>query len=295
MRSTPPGSHRARRALALPLLLAAATAQAIDIDAGDYTALPEGTNAALLYIQHAQRNSLYAGGDKLPGRNGLDSDIGILRLIHFMKLGDYIVDPQVLLPFGRLKGTGDLSAPLGQGSGTADAIFAATVWTINDPANKRYLGITPFIIAPTGSYNASQALNLGENRWKYALQVGYIQGVSDKLTLDLAVDATAYGKNDDAGGQVLKQSVSTQLQAFGRYAMSPAWDLRAGLSWAHSGETRLNGVAQGNASTVTKLQFGTAVFVGPGTQLLATVGQDLKVNNGFKESARVNLRLLQLF
>jgi hypothetical protein len=43
------------------------------------------------------------------------------------------------------------------------------------------------------------------------------------------------------------------------------------------------------------MQLGTAAFVAPKTQLLATVGRDLKFNNGFEESWRINLRLLQMF
>lgn len=279
------------------LTLATGAARAIDIDAGDYTALPAGTNVGLVYMQHAERNSLHVNSNQVPGNNGLDSDIGILRLIHFTQIGGYTVDPQLLLPFGHLSGTGNMSTALGQGSGTGDLVLAATVWTINEPENKRYLGITPFLIAPTGTYDAAKALNLGENRWKYALQVGFIQGVGDKLTFDLAADVTAYGTNDraNAAGQSLTQAASYQVQGFMRYALSPTWDVRAGLSRTRSGETSLNGINQGNAATLDKLQLGTAVFVGPKTQLLATWGRDLAVDNGFKEASRVNLRLLQVF
>ena len=283
-------------AVSAAIALTITSAHAIDIDAGDYTALPPGTNLALLYAQHAERQSLYANGQRVPGNNGLDSDIGILRLIHFTKIGDYVVNPQVLLPFGRLKATGDLSTPLGSASGSGDLIFAATAWTLNDPERRRYFGITPFVFAPTGSYDAGKALNLGENRWKYALQVAYIHGVGDKWTFDAAADVTAYGKNSDAGGgQSMSQSNSYQVQAFARYALSPTWDLRAGLSHARMGATQLNGVDQGNAARVTKVQLGTALFVDPKTQLLFTVGRDLKVDNTFKESARVNLRVLRVF
>lgn len=57
------------------LTMTTGAAHALNIDAGDYTALPEGTNLGLLYIQHAERNSLYSDGKQLPGNNGLDSDI----------------------------------------------------------------------------------------------------------------------------------------------------------------------------------------------------------------------------
>lgn len=54
-------------------------------------------------------------------------------------------------------------------------------------------------------------------------------------------------------------------------------------------------MGRNDAGNITKFQLGTAVFVGPKTQLMANVGQDINVDSGFKEKARVNLRLLQLF
>jgi hypothetical protein len=251
----------------------------------------------VLYAQHAERNRLYAGGQRVPGDMGLDSDIGILRVIHFMKIGGFTVDPQFLLPFGRLSAQGDLGPVLGKRSGTADLILAATVWTLEDPQNRRYFGITPFVFAPTGTYDAAKPMNLGENRWKYALQAAYVHGVGDKWTFDFAADITAYGRNDKANpaGDDLEQKPTLQFQGFVRYAMSPTWDLRAGLSHARTGETKLAGVSNDDDAKITKMQLGSAVFVGPKTQLLATWGRDLKVDNGFKESSRLNLRLLQLF
>ena len=279
------------------LALGTTASHAIDIDAGDYTAFPDGTNVGMLYAQHVERNRLYANGQQVPGDNDLDSDIGVLRLIHFMKIGGFTVDPQFLLPFGQLKGRGDLGPVLGERSGVGDLTLAATVWAIENPSKREYFGITPFIYVPTGTYDASRPLNLGENRWKYALQVGYIRGVGEKFTFDLAADVTAYGRNNkaDAAGHDLTQQPTIQLQGFVRYAMTPAWDLRAGVSYAIDGETELAGVSRHDEAHVTKIQLGTAAFVGTRTQLLATWGRDVKVDNGFMESSRINLRLLQLF
>jgi len=283
--------------LGAALAFAGTAAHAIDIDAGDYTALPEGTNIAALYGQTAQRNQLYANGKRPSGSYGLDSNIGVLRMIHFMKIAGLTVDPQFLLPFGRLEAKNDVASSLGSRGGVGDLILAATVWLHEDAASRSYFGITPFVYAPTGTYDANKPLNLGENRWKTALQAAWLFGVGDKWTIDLAADVMAYGKNDkaNAAGASLEQSATTQLQGFARYAMSPTWDLRGGLSYAHLGETKVAGVSRNDAANVTKFQLGTTAFVGPATQLLVTVGRDLRVDNGFKESARVNLRLLQVF
>lgn len=49
-------------AAAAASLALTAPARAIDLDAGDYTALPAGTNALVVYGQHATRDKLYSKG-----------------------------------------------------------------------------------------------------------------------------------------------------------------------------------------------------------------------------------------
>ncbi|QID17944.1 transporter [Nitrogeniibacter mangrovi] len=278
------------------LSMACPTAQAVDVDAGDYTALPDGTNLALLYYQHATRDALIADGHKANLNAGLDSDVGILRGVHFMDVGGYIVDPQFLLPFGKLKAKDDLSA-LGDADGMGDLILAATVWLVNDPKSSTYFGITPFLFLPTGDYDKHDSLNLGENRWKFALQAGYITQIAPKLLLDVVADVTVYGDNDDFGptGVTLKQDPSVQLQGFLRYQMSDTWDLRAGISHTTGGETEVAGVSQNDSLRTTKMTLGTAVFVTPTVQLMANYGRDIDVRNGLREDNRLNLRILKVF
>lgn len=276
--------------------LAAGPAAAIDVDAGDYTALSAGTNLALVYYQHAERDALYSKGNKLPLNAGLDSDVGILRGVHFTKLGDYIIDPQFLLPFGKLKGK-DATSFLGDTDGIGDLILAATVWLVNKPEANTYFGITPFLTLPTGQYNRDKALNLGENRTKFTLQAGYITSLTKKVSLDLAGDVTLYGHNNDygAGSVTLKQDASYQFQAHLRYHVSQAFDLRASVSKTITGETTVNGIDQNDRGHTTKMSVGAAYFLRPTTQLLASYGRDVSVREGFKENNRLNLRLLQVF
>ncbi|WP_027015724.1 transporter [Comamonas composti] len=291
---TSPGQALAA-ACALCATLLCGPARAVDIDAGDYTALPAGTTLGMVYYQHATRDKLYADGEKVAVRPRLSSDIGIVRGVHFMRLGDYVIDPQFLLPFGRLSASRDIAA-LGSNSGVGDLTLAATLW-LTEPGDKEHLGITPFIWLPTGQYERSNSLNLGENRWKAALQVGWIKPLGSRLTMDLAADVTVFGKNDDfgPGGATLKQKPQFQFQGLWRYHLSDASDLRLGLSYLNGGETRVNGQDQSDRQAATKISLGTGVFVTPKTQLVATVGRDLHVRQGFKENARINLRLLQVF
>lgn len=283
-------------AAALCAALAMPQAHAVDVDAGDYTALPAGTNLAMLYYQYATRDALYAQGHKAPIDARLDSQVGILRGVHFTEIGGYIVDPQFLLPFGKLKGKDDLSA-MGSANGVGDLILAATVWLVNQPKTGTYFGITPFLYAPTGRYDHKDALNLGENRWKFALQAGFITKLSDKVSLDLAGDFTVYGKNDEFGVDKLtmKQKPSVQLQSYLRYHLSPTWDLRAGLSHTFGGETKVAGVNQDDRAKTTKFSVGTAWFVAPDVQLMVNYGRDASVRNGLREDDRLNLRVMKVF
>lgn len=271
-------------------------ASALDLDAGDYVPAAAGTTLGLLYLQQAERDHLYRDGHRLAGSPGLDSQIGILRLVHYADLGGYRVAPQILLPFGRLDGRHDGNA-LGDSSGLADPILAMPVWLLEQPQRRRFFAITPYLFVPVGRYDHDQPLNLGENRWKLTLQAGYVTGLGDRLALDLTADVTFYGDNDSYGPLRLnhEQKPSYQYQGFLRYPLGDTLDLRAGLSWQHGGENCLDSSWLDDSQRTGKWSAGFAWFFRPDAQLAATFGRDLIVDNGFREDSRVNLRLLYAF
>lgn len=303
--STSPTRRAAKATIAAVAVLLCSTqaAHAIDVDPGDFIPGPPGTNIGLFYLQGAQRNSLYAGSQRVPGSNGLDSQIGILRGLHFTEFAGMPVGLNVVLPFGHLEGK-DGASFLGSASGAADAAFVATVWPLSDHQTGTYVSVANYLFLPTGKYDRQKALNLGENRWKYIIQPNTLFRVNSQWAFDLIGDLTIYGRNDEFGAgptaQVMKQKPSVQLQAFSRYALSPTATLHAGLSWMRTGSTEVAGVNSNDAGRVSKFQVGGAVFVAPKTQLMLAVGRDIKVSGDsgallFKENARLNLRLLQIF
>ncbi|WP_234780564.1 hypothetical protein [Sphingobium yanoikuyae] len=60
--------------VALCTPMASTAAWATDVDAGDYVALPPGSNLAIVYAQFAERDAIYAKGDKQPGDPGFGLD-----------------------------------------------------------------------------------------------------------------------------------------------------------------------------------------------------------------------------
>lgn len=268
-------------------------ARALDLDAGDYVPAPAGTTLGLLYLQGAERDHLYQQGERIPDSPGLDSEIGILRLVHYTDLAGYRVAPQVLVPFGRLDGRNGLEDT----EGLADPILAMPLWLVNDPDNRRHFGITPYLFLPLGKYDSDDPLNLGENRWKFNLQAGYVTGLTEKLSLDLSADAMFYGRNRHygSGRWTHRQKPSYQYQGFLRYQLSPTLDLRAGLSWLDGGENQVDRQWLDDRQENGKWSLGFSWFFLPQTQVAATYGRDFEVENGFREDDRVNIRLLQVF
>lgn len=278
--------------------LAALPARAIELDAGDYTALPAGTMVGLLYAQHASRDRLYRNGRELASDGRLVSDIGILRGVRFMELGGHIVNPQFLLPFGRLRGKGGLDG-LGSNSGVGDLILAAAAFG-SKPGDKTQYAVMPYVWLPTGQYNRIDPLSLGENRWKFALQGGYSTPLSGKVSFDLMGDVTFFGKNDDAndgagGRTTLKQKPLFDVQAHLRWHLDGATDLRMQLAHSLGGETKLGSTWQDNRIGTTRMKLGVGHFFGQTTQLLVLFNRDLDVREGFKIDKGVQLRLLQVF
>ena len=104
LKNTPFKSLAMGSALALTTGFFSATTQAAEIatDPGDYTPLPAGVNLGILYGQYATRDTVYADGDKVPVDAGLNTIIGLARFVHYMDIGGVIVDPQIIVPFGKV-------------------------------------------------------------------------------------------------------------------------------------------------------------------------------------------------
>ncbi|WP_218062077.1 transporter [Endobacter medicaginis] len=274
-------------------------ARAADLDADDYSAggLPAGTNLALLYFQHAVRDQYNAFGNKA-GRGDLTSDIGILRYAHFVDVGPFIADPQFLLPFGSLHGSGDQRA-LGSASGIGDLILASTFWLYRDKVAGRYFGVTPFIYAPTGQYNRNQPLSLGENRWKFTLQTAYVTPLfTPKLTMQVSADVTFYTHNSSYGAasQTLTQKPLGEFQEWFMYHVNKDLDIRAGTFQFVGGTQFVDGQRVRNSHTSTvNFKVGFGWNFAPTWSLVGLYGRDAHVENGFEESTRFNFRVLKAF
>jgi hypothetical protein len=291
-----PAARRVFLLASLAAIACTAGASEIATDPGDYAALPPGLNLGIIYYQHTERNAYYANGTRLPGPFKLVTDIGLARFVHFMKVGDYVVDPQIIIPFGRV----DLRTAFGpltpvSASGVGDPLVGGTLWLLNRQEQKQWWGVSAFAAVPAGQYEASRGpVNVGENRWKGIFQTAYVTALGKNFMLDAIAEYTTYGENDNFLGLEKQQAASYGIQSHLRYVVSPSTSVA--LSYYHDfgGATRLNGAAQNDRMNNGRWQVGIASFVTPTLQLQLQAGKASTVHNGARESSRVNLRLVKV-
>ncbi|SFV05517.1 transporter [Pseudoduganella namucuonensis] len=298
--------QHATRPASLPRLLAALTlaglaplggAAEIATDPGDYAALPPGLQLGILYYQHAERDAYHAAGSRLPGPFSLSTDIGLARFVHYARLGDYVIDPQFIIPFGKVA----LKTPFGplkpvNATGVGDPLVGGTLWVVNRPEQKQWLGLTAFVSLPVGAYDGARGpVNVGENRWKGIFQAGYVTALGKDVMLDLLAETAVYGDNDDFLGLRKEQRASYGVQTHLRYMLSAASSVA--LSYYHDfgGATSLNGADQRDRMNNGRWQLGFATFVTPSLQLMAQAGKAGKTENGARESSRLNLRVVKVY
>lgn len=169
--------------------LLAGAAHAVDVDSADFIAADPGTNAMLSYTTFAKRSTYTAnGGAKIDKNTSLDSVTEILRFVHYTEIGGLTVAPQVLLPYAKLYNGKVGGNSLGSTSRFGDPIIAFPTWFINTTSTK--FAIVPYLFIPVGSYDGDKSLNVGENRWKFDLEVALTRSIGDDFSVQTTLDVT---------------------------------------------------------------------------------------------------------
>ncbi|MCY0966297.1 transporter [Parathalassolituus penaei] len=278
-------------------LLASPLSQALEISPGDYEPLPDQLNLAILYLNTTSGKELYSDGKKVNDNFKLDTQVAIVRLLHNIDLANGVkMEPQVVIPSGSLKTSGDADV-LGDASGLGDIIFGLPFkWTLEGDS-KNVFALAPFVYAPTGNYDKDQALNMGENRWRFLLQSTYIHHFNSQWALDSAVDVSKTTTNSDFnGGQSdLKQATRYELQSYLRYDLGGGNLLGAGFGHIGGAEREVDGVNQDDALSTTYFRATLSYFVAPQWQLQGLVGKDVKVEEGIKQDFQGQLRITRVF
>lgn len=284
-----PNIHFPHGARILVLGLLAGSALALEAHPGDSVAPPPGTRFLGLYAIHRDVGDLKVNGTQVAGPS-LRADIGLLRLFHATRVGEWQVNPQLMVPYCKLTGTGTLSTLERQAE-----LGDASVMLHQNPTTRASVYVLPGVTLPTGGYDKNRPLSLGENRYKYFVQVGGQTALAPQWTIDGYADVTAYSANADNVGGRLTQKAQTLLQSYLRYGISATTEVAVGVRRYDGGETSLAGVSQNDRNKRTAYLLTASHWIDGKTQLMANWGQDASYSSGFKTKQNIELRMVRVF
>lgn len=269
-----------------------------DLLPGDYYPLVSGSSTLATYVYDRQAEGPYAQG-KLPLKGKLDNQIYALRLGHFFEVGGKPLSLIAVIPWADASvSPRPLAAALGNSaSGMGDLRFGATQWLLTDTANGEYLAISAVASLPTGNYDATKILNIGENRSKYTVNLGWYKTLSSAFVLEVSPEIAWYGANNDyLNGKRLEQAQSTAFTTMLRYRASPQWHFHVSHQANAGGATTLNGTVRDDALRNERLMLGTTLTSADKQhQFIVRVARDTHIDNGFKTSNELLFRYLRMY
>jgi hypothetical protein len=272
-------------------------------DGRDYEALaylPKDTLVGLTYFREVSTSD----------KSSLSQSQGIFRASYILKFGDLsivpfdvllpVVDVSVYLPVPMAPVPG-LSETL-HTSGLADLTYLPTIgYTITEnETSHTVLAATGYITAPTGSYEATRVVNIGDNRWRIQPQVAVSQRFLKVMTVDLVGSAAFYTTNSQFAASPGGYVTMSQNQTFGFEAHVMAdlsKDMAVGLSYYLAAIGAKNVDAPGApttvdpSQTVQTLRFTYSIGIEKATRLLLQYNQDIEESGGASISRFIGARL----
>lgn len=279
-------------------LFAARPARAQMIEPNDFIPLPPGSNALLGYYAYDHNTQFtFANGPTFTDQTGVEVNLGALRYLHYFELGGHPAAVQVYQIFGSESGAEIGGHRLGSAFGATDLALNAAIWPYADHEHGRYLIVVGWLYPPTGTYDPQSAVNLGDNRWKGDVQVGWDQRIGQQFTYDLSFDTTFYGDNNNAfpGGLRLGQDPTYQVQFWANWNWTRQFQTSLGYLGLFGGDQSLDGIFTGQKTQEQRLRAAASYFVTPRLQGLLEVNHDVQAIGTFKQQFGTILRVLYIF
>lgn len=271
-------------------------ASAVDASPGAYIPIPTGSNLAMLYLGGGKAGEFQpVHGKAISKGTELKTDTGLVRLFHMFEVAEQRVQLQFGLPFGSqdLKLNGK---KIGHESGLSDPYMAVSFWPIDDPAHQRYLAVTAYALFPGGNYDNNRSLNMGNNRYAHAIQVGYAQ-TWGAWRLELNQDVTWYGDNDHYGpaNRTLKQDPSYNFQPWLSYTFANKVTTSFGVARTWGGESSVEGTSTGRRTDYLRARAGVGYWLRKNVQVYSELSRDIEVSGGYKFDYTGYVRVAVLF
>ena len=271
--------------------------QAQEIEPGEFTALPAGTNLAIFYYIYAHNTSYNLAGGPTFNNSSLEQNFGVGRYVHFFDLGGHPAVIQLVQPFGSLSGANVGGQKVGSAFGAANLSISGSYWFYSNPATKTYFNTTAFLYPPTGTYDRTSPINVGTNRWEGDIQFGLTKGLTERISMDLAFDANFFGDNTKSfpGNRRQSEQPIYRGQIWATYEWSKAFFTSLGWEGLFGGREQINGNFDGAKGERQRIRAAGTLFLSPTLQTILELNHDVERTGGFRQEFGATVRVLKAF
>jgi hypothetical protein len=300
-------THRAKlapplRSLVATLLLAIVCpfsgAAQNDFFPTDYVALPAGTTNIAVYAVQQTLNGPWQDGARRAFAADAKTHLLALRVSRLFAVGEqdqYTIAPVMVLSTADSQASTPLSSFVGKtASGLGDLRLGTAFWFHADRVNRNYALASLFVVLPTGDYSSAQTLNIGENRVKTILSMGWMQTLNQRWVLELAPEVAFFGDNPDYrylnATKRLSQDIAYAATGSLRYKFTPSFHVYASAQLNRGGATQLDGDTYTGAPNNTRAMVGALLLTADNSQLQLRYAQDTQWSNGFRNEGEFALR-----
>jgi hypothetical protein len=126
------------------------------------------------------------------------------------------------------------------------------------------LGVSVTVIMPTGTYDRTQLVNIGSNRWTFKPEIGLEQPMG-KWFADVSAGVWVFGDNTDyVGGRVLRQAPLDIFQVHAGYVFRQNQWIAIDANYYARGATSVNGATSINSLDNSRFGLTFSQPVGSG-------------------------------
>lgn len=287
---------RARRLAALLALSGcwAASCRAQEIEPRSYSPSPSGVNFLVGVWAHSEGGVLT---DPSIPVTDINAKISALATGYGRTFGlaGRSANVALVLPYIHLDATGNIGENRASISreGFGDAKLRLAVNLVGGPAMtprefmqrepKTTLGFSLTVSAPTGEYDSSKLVNLGNNRWAAKTEFGLSHPIN-KWFLEAYVGAWWFQDNDDFyGGNHREQDPLASIQGHVSYTFKPRMWLAVDATYYDGGATRVNGVPKRDRQQNSRAGFTFSMPLGKDYSLKfnASRGATTRIGSNF--------------
>ena len=281
-------------ALLVAMLAASLSLRAQELEPRVYRTLPTGWNFAVLAYSFSTGNVVVDPTAPIEDLN-LDANTVNLGYLRSLGIAGRSSSVTVQVPYVYLSGTARLAGEPVSGTrrGFADARLRLAVNLLGGPAlapaefakyrQRRNLGVSLTVAAPTGEYKSSQLVNLGANRWSLKPEVGY-SSIKGRWIVEFAAGIWFFTTNDDYFGDTsLSQDPIGSLQGHVSYNFSRRVWLALDGNWYWGGSTSVDGTEKATLQSNSRvgLTLSVAVARGQSIRLAAHTGAYTRIGADF--------------